>query len=345
MASICEDNDGSCSIASTGKQNSENLLVAALEQVLVDDSFKVNAPQTVQARKSAEFLLKWCRKSENGDTLKEFTSKLTVSLKKVITSCATKSWSYNYDKLWRGFFILRSGPDFISQWTNFLEPVTEQVKPVLYQHLTDLVFRKLLNDHFQVLHLQQDQQVSAELTEAENGALRYVAGYICRQLRRKLERESHEFKEEMILCLMEMIKDKDIEDHGTDEEWTKLIDRGGLWHVKETTYQFFRATEYAVREVLKKFLKPSPTSKPEMIQKITSDDDVLFYWLIVTADFEIDDQTIHETLLHKIVELFFTVRGFSLASVWLEKYKQSTKKPTQRTKSLRRDLHDGPTEI
>ena len=51
--------------------------------------------------------------------------------------------------------------------------------------------------------------------------------YICRQLRRKLERESHEFKE-MILCLMEMIKDKDIEDHGTDEEWTKLIDFGML---------------------------------------------------------------------------------------------------------------------
>ena len=67
MTLICENNDGSCSIASIGKQNSENLLVTALEQVLVDDSVKVNAPQTVQAkvqaRKSAEILLKWCRKS------------------------------------------------------------------------------------------------------------------------------------------------------------------------------------------------------------------------------------------------------------------------------------------
>ena len=101
-------------------------------------------------------------KSENSDKLKEFTRQLEYSLKQVITSSGTKrSWSYNYDKLWRGFFKLRSAPDFISRWTNFLEPVTERVKPVLFQHLTDLVFRKCLNDHLQVLHL--DQEDSAKL--------------------------------------------------------------------------------------------------------------------------------------------------------------------------------------
>lgn len=316
------------------------MLVKALEQVLADDSFKVNAPPTIQARKSAESLLKWCLKSENSNILNEFTKKLTESLQKVITLSATKSFSYNNNKIWRGFFLLRSAPDFISQWTNFLQVTNEPVKPVLFQHLTDLVFRKCLHDHFEVLHL--DQQDSVELTEAESGVLRYVAGYICRHLQKKLERESHEFKEEMILCLMELTKDDDTgEEHGTDEHWTDLIDRGGLWHIKETTHQFFCATEYVVRQVLKTPVKPSPPSKPEMVQKVTSDDDVQFYWLIVTADFEIDDHVIHEMLLNKIVELFITVRGFSLASGWLEKYKQCTKKPTQRTKSLRRELHDG----
>ena len=59
------------------------------------------------------------------------------------------------------------------------------------------------------MHL--DQQVSSEdleLRESENGVLYYVAGYICRNLRIKLERESHEFKEEMVLCLMELVKDR-----------------------------------------------------------------------------------------------------------------------------------------
>ena len=132
--------------------------------MLADDSFKVNSPTNSlsQVRKSAESLLRLCMKSENSDKLKEFTRQLEYSLKQVITSSGTKqSWSYNYDKLRRGFFKLRSAPDFISRWTNFLEPVTERVKPVLFQHLTDLVFRKCLNDHLQVLHL--DQEDSAKL--------------------------------------------------------------------------------------------------------------------------------------------------------------------------------------
>ena len=323
------------------------MLVMALDQVLADDSFKVNSPKTIEARKSAETLLTWCMDSKNKDRLKKFTRQWEHSLKEVIISSGAKRlWSYNYDKLWRGFFKLRSAPDFVSKWTNFLEPVAGRVKPVLFQHLTDLVFKKFLNDHFQVLHL--DQQDSAELTESEKGALWYITGYICRQLRKRLERESHEFKEEMFICLMEMIKKSDDKDemHGDDEEWTELIDRGGhTLACQRNNIPIFCAVEYAVREVLKKLLKPSPPSKVEMVQKITGDDNVQFYWLIVTADFEIDDQTSHATLLNMIVELFCTVRGFSLASVWLEKYKQCTKKPTQRSKSLRRDLHDFTTTV
>ena len=147
----------------------------------------------------------------------------------------------------------------------------------------------------------------------------------------------------MILCLMELIKGQDREEHGIDEDWIDLIDRGGLWHVKETTYQFFHAVEDVVRDVLKVLVHPSASSKLEVMQKVTSDDDVQFYWLIVTADFEIDDNEVHGILLEKIVELYITVRGFSLASGWLEWYKQLMKQSTQRTKSLRRELHDATT--
>ena len=42
---------------------------------------------------------------------------------------------------------------------------------------------------------------------------------------------------------MRMVQDKDIENNmqGVDEQWTELIDRGGLWGVTETTYQFICA--------------------------------------------------------------------------------------------------------
>ena len=138
-----------------------------------------------------------------------------------------------------------------------------------------------------------------------------------------------------------MVWNKDTEEYGTDEDWTNLMDRGGLFHVKEITFQLFRAIEYQVQDSLIKGLKrQSQHSKSELIKKVTGDDDVQFIWLMATAEFEIEDHDIHETLLHRIIELFVTVRGFSLASVWLEKFKQQSKQPTKGTKSLRREVHD-----
>lgn len=181
------------------------------------------------------------------------------------------------------------------------------------------------------------------MTDNESSALRYVAGYVCRHLHKKIERENHDLKEEMILCLVELVKDKTVEDQGTSEEWTNLIDRGGLCHIKETTFQLFHVLEYQVRNVLKSLEKPLPSCKADLIKKVITDDDVQFHWLIATADFEIDNKQTHDTLLKMIVELYVTIRGFSKASAWLEKYKQSTKRSTQRTKSLRRELYDDTT--
>ena len=79
---------------------------------------------------------------------------------------------------------------------------------------------------------------------------------------------------------------------------------------------------------------------PLGLKKVTSCEDVQFYWLITSADFEIDDRETHETLLQMIVELYLTMRGFSYASVGMEKFKQATKKSTQRSKSLCRDLYE-----
>ena len=144
----------------------------------------------------------------------------------------------------------------------------------------------------------------------------------------------------MVLCLASLVKENNSEECGSDEEWLKLMDRGGLYHVKETMFQLFCAIESQVRSALEALTKPCSPSKLDMIKKVIDDDDVQFYWIISTADFEIDDTETHNLLLYKIVELFITMRGFSKASAWMEKYKQSAKKTTQRSKSLRRDLHD-----
>ena len=46
-----------------------------------------------------------------------------------------------------------------------------------------------------------------------------------------------------------------------------------------------------------------------------------FYWLIVSADFEIEDTQLCEILLQEIIKLFVAIRGFAFSNIWIEKYK------------------------
>jgi len=127
---------------------------------------------------------------------------------------------------------------------------------------------------------------------------------------------------------MALVKDRssDHEECGNEEEWIKLMDRGGLWYLKETTYSLFVSIEEETRESLKMLLHPTSKCKEKVIKTITNNKNVLFYWLIATADFDIDDHEVHDILLTMIMELYVTMRGYSYTSSWMEKFKQSTKK-------------------
>lgn len=107
---------------------------------------------------------------------------------------------------------------------------------------------------------------AAEMNENEGNALHYITGYVYRKLRTKVERENHdhEFKEKMILCLMDLVKFEKSHTREANEEWTNLVDRGELrMNVQSITYQLFCAIECQIRVILSALLKPSPPSKAE----------------------------------------------------------------------------------
>ena len=313
----------------------------AVREVLADDSFKIKSTEAIEAREVAQSLLEWCLSEENKATFTLFASKLSGELQQTVYSCKK---SANREKMWRTFFLLRSSDNFIDDWVSFLGSANVTATPILYQHISDVIFRKHINDRNTVSTTDTKLDAAPVITQCEGNVLRYAAGYVCRHLRKKIERSKHELREEMVLCLMALTKDAP-EDHSecaSSEKWILKIDRGGLWHVKETTFSLFISIEEEVRECLKMLLSSNPTDgkREEIIGKIVASDDVDFYWLIVTADFEIAEKEVHDALLKEIVQLYVTIRGFSYASFWVEKYKQLTKKSTQRSKSLRRDLYD-----
>ena len=67
--------------------------------------------------------------------------------------------------------------------------------------------------------------------------------------------------------------------------------------------------------------------------KISSIDDIQFFWSLVSAGWEEEEG---QALLEQKVDHYVTVRGFSFASGWIEKYKQAQKKSIQNAKGIRK---------
>ncbi len=75
--------------------------------------------------------------------------------------------------------------------------------------------------------------------------------------------------------------------------------------------------------------------KEHASQKIIENEDVLFHWDIVSVNW---CTAVASELLKVILVQYITVRGFSFAKSFMEKYKQSAKKTTQKSKGLRKTL-------
>ena len=113
----------------------------------------------------------------------------------------------------------------------------------------------------------------------DTNSLRYVAGYVCRKASKQLETSKHEEKDYMISCMMELSGDEENEERGT-ENWTNLVDRGGLWHVNDIAYYLFYAIEEEVHYHLVPDLasKLSEGSKDIITSAVMDSEDVLFQW-------------------------------------------------------------------
>ena len=76
---------------------------------------------------------------------------------------------------------MRSSSGFTSRWIALCEKASALPTPVLYQHLTDVIFRKLVREKYQI----SDQTRSADAPEMsynEANVVRYAAGYVIRHV-------------------------------------------------------------------------------------------------------------------------------------------------------------------
>ncbi len=142
-------------------------------------------------------------------------------------------------KMWVAYHRVRTSHSFTGRWIEFLPRATDtKPHPAFFQNVTATMFANLVQQHLPIATVEAtDQPVNQEFSFEERNALRYVAGYVPRHLKKRLETSAHPMKKEFTLCLLDLLQEgehEDDPDHST--EWLNAIDRGGLKHVNSATY-------------------------------------------------------------------------------------------------------------
>ena len=94
---------------------------------------------------------------------------------------------------------------------------------------------------------QESESHLRPLTNEEQCALRYVAGYTIHKVYEKMQSSSHPNKENIMHVLMELLSNGFNSDDAR-ERWINMINRGGLWTITDQTYSIFMIMEEEVRK-------------------------------------------------------------------------------------------------
>lgn len=124
------------------------------------------------------------------------------------------------------------------------------------------------------------------------------------------------------------------------EQWTDLIDRGGLIHISDTVFELFVAMERELRRHLNvKSASETKGIRDSAVEGIINNEDVKLHWSLISVNW-----VENEMLLNIIVNHWVTIRGFSFTGAFMEKYKQKHKKTVQKTKGLRKTLSNNKVD-
>ena len=295
--------------------------------------FTLPSVNASSARVSAFTALQWCNAHLENQEVLEFAKDICIEL----DNCIIKSRKYmastkKYEMMWGYFHQLRTQENFIEKWQIFFVVTTgKKANSIIIQFLVDRIFKATISIRF------TSQTVTpgccngdVVLTHDEENALWYAAGYIPKCLRDRLKHSSHPLKRELMWRLLDLTDETDDTADDESEDWINMIDRGGLTHVTNKTYTLIQSMEMALRRCLciikVKF-------KEKVMENILKDENVLFNWLMISGEWESEEA---ETLFKMIIELWVTIRGFSFASSWVEKYKLAHHQSIQKSKGIRK---------
>jgi hypothetical protein len=163
-----------------------------------------------------------------------------------------RSFTSKIDRLYPAFseFSISKGYEMCS---SFEKALGLTVPEMLWQLLMEEEFQDLVKPQRLVTESSSANSSQAStpcvLSIIESNAVTYTAGYIIRKLEQKYLKQNTKEATECTAALRKMAGKLRIEESISAEQelplsckWTKLVDRGGLFHVEDIVYDLFVTT-------------------------------------------------------------------------------------------------------
>ena len=227
-------------------------------------------------------------------------------------------------------------------WQDFCceNDVQETLEPLLYQTVSQSIFQDYFLDKIHTAKGDQSSEAKSfadNITLDEENVIRFIAGYIPHTILKNLKRRKSSEKKVQAFteCLLKLAVD------GPEEsllayttEWMKLIDRGGLFHVSDESFLFFKAMEIKFRQVVTPVLiQPSSSvTKSDTIKQFIDDEVIRFHWDLLAIDIENEDDS--EELMTEIVSKWINMHSVSTLDKLMEDIK--VKNRTEKKKSKKK---------
>ena len=303
----------------------------------MDEAFTLPSAPARNAHHTATRVAEWIK--GHPQESRDFEQQLTTTMRSKCLGFTQSSLKVRRERMWSAYHSLRTSDTYDSAWKVFLHKsgVTDASGTRMFtQYVGDHMFRALVKLSCPLEPASASASSQATLTYEETNALRYAAGWIPRALKKQLTKSTHPLSKDLKLCLLDLLDDGD-EDTDDTKAWVDLVNRGGLTRVNDLTFEAFLAMEQEVRKHLTK--DKVPRLGDDVKQAVIDNDDVQFYWSMISADWEPESAAV---LLEMAVSQWVKIRGFSFASGWVEEFKVSQKKTLQKSKGVRKQLLPKP---